>query len=406
MKTKLGVVGVGGRGKWLLSVLLGMEDVEVCMVCDLKPDLLEEAAQKCLEAYGHNVDTTTDYSEMLAREEIQGIVIPTSWNAHIPLAIQAMRSGKYAAFEVGPAQNLGQVYDLVRTYEETGVPCMMLENCCYGEKELMMKRMIQAGVFGELIHCRGGYEHDLRGLADGLDRDHERSFHNLHRNGDVYLTHELGPIINWLNINRGNRIMTLSSMSTKARGLAERYAEKHDGKHLDFKMGDMTTTMLTCANGETILLTHNVCSPRPYSRGGQVQGTRGLWMEDNASIYIEGRSEEDKWEPMDNYKEYAHPLWQKKEQFEALGHGGMDYLVLRAFIEAVRNHTQTPIDVYDTATMLAVSALSEISVSEGGTLQAVPDLTSGRWVHREEAPKSIYSLDIIHDDLFEGELNL
>ncbi len=405
MKTRIGVIGLADRGSGMLGILLGMEDIDIKFICDLNAERLEKAEKVCHEKGNTSVIATTDAEDLFASDEIEAVMIFTSWNAHVPLAIEAMRHGKYAAFEVGPAQNIGQVYDLVKTYEETKVPCMPLENCCYGERELMMKLMIQKGVFGELIHVRGGYMHDLRYLANALQTGHERSFHNLYRTGDLYLTHELGPIITWLNINRGNRILNLSSMSTKSLGITEKYASLYPEKPLKFAMGDLTTTMLTCSGGETILLTHNVSNPRPYSRGGQVQGTRGIWMEDKDAIFVEEHREDGKeeWEPVSAFSEYTHPLWKKKEELEGFGHGGMDYLVLRAFLEAVRKRTQTPIDVYDSATMLAVSALSETSVSQGGALQHVPDFTSGRWVVREPMPKSIYSLDEIHEDLFEGE---
>ena len=267
------------------------------------------------------------------------------------------------------------------------------------------------GLFGELIHVQGGYEHDLRGLATRFDDGHERAYHNLHRCGELYPTHELGPIQNYLNINRGNRMLTLSSMASKARGLRLRAlanAEEHpDLLENDYLNGDVTTTMIRCAHGETIVLTHDILTPRPYSRGGRVQGTRGLWMEDNASIYIEGRSPEHQWEPMENYmEEYEHPLWKQFKKNMKGGHGGMDYLVLRAFFEAVRRQVEPPIDTYSSATMVAVSALSEQSIAMGGAPVPIPDFTDGKWIKRGPAPKSIFSLTEVDDSLYNDDIEI
>ncbi len=406
MKTNVGFIGLGGRGRGLLKTLLVMDDVEVKVICDHHPERLEAGREVCREQKREGIDAVSDSRKVMQRDDIECVVIGTSWNAHIPLAIAAMRSGKYAGFEVGPAQNLEQCMDLVRTYEETGVPCMLLENCDYGRTELALLNMIRKGIFGELIHCQAGYGHDLRGLAKRIDIGHERSFHNLRRNGDMYMTHGIGPVMNNLGINRGNRMLTLTSMASKQRGLSLAYAAEH-GKHLDFNMGDIITTMIRCANGETVLVTHDVSLPRPYSRAGRVQGTRGLWLEDGGLIYLDGRSPEHKWEKFEQYmEEYDHPLWKKKDQYEQFGHGGMDYLVLRAFLQSVREGTQTPIDVYDSATMMALSVLSEMSIAQGSAPLSIPDYTSGQWVRPRPAPKSIYSLDEVHHDLFTGDIAL
>ena len=268
--------------------------------------------------------------------------------------------------------------------------------------------MIKKGLFGELIHCQGGYEHDLRGVADSMKKDHERAWHYLHRNAELYPTHELGPIMTYLDINRGNRLLSLNAMATKSRGLKKYINDKcgpdHPLANADFKLGDIITTSIRCANGETIVLTHDTSSPRPYSRGGRVQGTCGLWMEDVHGLHIEGRTQGEVYEPMSNYwEEFEHPLWKKTKATEYTGgHGGMDWLVMRAFLEAVRRKIQTPIDVYDSATMMAVAILSEESISMGSAPVAIPDFTDGMWLKREPGPKSIFSLAEVDESLFEG----
>ena len=344
-------------------------------------------------------------TDLKCRDDVDVVIAPTSFNAHIPVAIEAMKNGKYCGFEVGPAGTINDCHELVKVREATGTPCMVMENCCYGQMELTALNAIKKGLFGEIVHCRGGYQHDLRCFAT-LEKECERSYHYINRDGDIYPTHGLGPVMKYLNINRGNRMTSLSSMSSKSRGFYLKGKET-DGENSicknGVKLGDIVTTMIKCAGGETILITHDTSLPRPYSRCNLVQGTKGLWMEDKDSIYIEGRSELDKWQPMSEYMdEFEHPLWKefKKDGVKG-GHGGMDWLLLRSLIDAFQNKTDTPIDIYDSACMIAMTCLSEKSIELGGAAVEFPDFTSGRWLSREPAPKSKYSLDTVHDDLFD-----
>ncbi|MBO4933206.1 MAG: Gfo/Idh/MocA family oxidoreductase [Clostridia bacterium] len=412
MKTiKMSIIGLGGRGTWWLGELLKMEDVEITAVCDKFEDRMEHGRKMCADRYGHDVYGSTKWQDVVNRDDgSEAVMITTYWNDHVKIAIAAMKKGKYAAFEVGPAQSIQQCWDLVRTYEETGVPCMLMENCCYNREEMTVLNMIKKGLFGEILHCQGGYEHDLRGVANSFSRDHERAWHYLHRNAELYPTHELGPIMTYLDINRGNRLMSLNSMATKSRGLKkyvnDKFGPDHPFANAEFRLGDIVTTTIRCANGETIVLTHDTSSPRPYSRGGRVQGTCGLWMEDLHALHIEGRTKGEVWEPMENYwEEFEHPLWKKTKAADFTGgHGGMDWLVMRAFLEAVRRKIQTPIDVYDSATLMAVALLSEESIALGSAPVAIPDFTDGMWIKREPGPKSIFSLSEVDDAIFEGDV--
>ena len=407
-KVRVGLVGIGGRGGFWLDQLLNMEDVEVNAVCDLFEDRTDAAAEKCKEKYGREIFKSTDYKDIVVREDIDAVIATTYWNDHIKVAIAAMKNHKYAAMEVGPAQSIRQCWDLVRTSEETGMPCMILENCCYDKNEMTVLNMIKKGIFGEVTHVEGGYEHDLRHCCSIHNNIHvhERRWQDMHRNGELYPTHELGPMMKYLSINRGNRLLTLTSMSSKALGL-EKYAREHldpqDPNYgLKFSLGDVITTMIKTANGETMLLTHQTATPRPYSRGGRVDGTNGIWMEDKDAAYIEGRHEGEAWEPMSAFhEEYGHPLWKKTcAGTYTGGHGGMDWIVMRAFINAVKNEIDVPIDVYDAATMMCVAILSEESIALGGMPVAIPDFTDGEWVDRNPAPKTIFSLEEVDESLF------
>ena len=309
-----------------------------------------------------------------------------------------MKAGKYTAVEVPAATTIEECWDLVNTSEETGMPCMILENVCYRRDVMAILNMVKQGMFGELIHCHCGYQHDLRevkfnpGVEFGPGANGEaewRTFQSINRNGDVYPTHGLGPVANYLDINRGNRFASLTSVATKTRGLHEYIVktagEDHPNADIIFKLGDIVTTLIRCNNGETILISHDTNLPRPYSLGFRVQGTKGIWMDDGSQIYIEGISQPHAWDPADPFLEkYDHPLWKKYEdQAEGAGHGGMDFFVIHAFIESVKNKVKPPLDVYDAAAWSVVSPLSERSIANGGEPQDFPDFTRGRWMVRK-----------------------
>lgn len=408
---RLGVIGLGLRGLSQLDVLLDMPDVEIMAVCDLYEDRVEEAQRHVMARRGVRPAGTPDFREVNRREDVEAVVVMTSWTTHVLIAVDAMEQGKIPAMEVGGASSVEECWQLVRTSERTGKPVMLLENCCYGEVEMALLNMIKQGVFGELVHCRGGYQHDLRDeIGNGDVIRHYRQDNFLRRNGELYPTHELGPIAKYLNLNHGNRMLSLVSMASKAIGQHAWMVQNRPGDEVAkayFHQGDVVTTMIKCANGETIVLTHDCTLPRPYSRGGYVQGLKGLWEEDGRSIYLEERTPvkpngEHCFEPDLPYMEaYKHPLWREYEAFGLRGgHGGMDYLTLRAFIESLQAGVPFPIDVYDAASWMAVTCLSEQSIAMGSAPVPVPDFTDGRWLRREQRPADMFSLDRIDPAVF------
>lgn len=397
-KIRLGVVGLGCRGASLLqAVMLPHEDVEVVAVCDVYEDRREKAAQMVREAKGTEPVMTGNYKDIIAMDNVDAVVVTASWEHHINVACEAMRAGKYAAMEVGGAYSVEDCWKLVRTYEETGVPCMMLENCCYGRDELMVLNMVRQGVFGEIVYCEGGYCHDLRDeISFGRENRHYRFRNYLNRNAENYPTHELGPIAKVLNINRGNRMVTLNAVASKPAGLhdyllREKGAE-YDATSMEFMQGDVVTTIIKCARGQTILLELDTTLPRPYSRRFQVRGTRAMYLEDNRSIFIDGPEHKaydfkwkDQWNNVEQYREqYDHPIWKKYiEEGVKGGHDGMDWLVFRSFLDSVKAGTEVDIDVYDAAAWMSITALSEQSIAMGGAPVAVPDFTNGMWLEWE-----------------------
>ena len=410
-KVNLGMIGLGARGETLLATLFAFpeDEVSVSAVCDVRP----ERVKRILDIFsGHRRPAPLvfdDYRQLVSSDAVDAVLIPTSWNSHLKIAEEAMRRGKYAGIEVGGASSLDELWQLVRAAESTGVSCMMLENCCYGRNELLSLNLARKGLFGELIHCECGYEHDLSEMARMGNRE-EREAHNFRRNGDLYPTHGIGPVAKILRINRGNRFLSLTSTASKARGFAREAAKAGRGDVV-YNEGDVITTVIRCANGETVTMTHCVSLPRPYSRDLRVQGTKGLFLEDRQAVFLEGisttREEIDvagnpytvhDWTPVEEiYEKYDHPIWKKFRENIVGGHGGMDTLTLSAFCDAVRERSAPPIDVYDCAAWMSITCLSEQSIALGGMPVAFPDFTDGKWICETVGCRGKWSLDEVFE---------
>ncbi len=408
-KVKIGYIGLGRRGTSVLRRCLSkMKDIEIKTVCDLSEERMDRAVEILQENGGYTPEKTFDYREILKDPDIDAVFIMTGWSGRPAIAMEAMRAGKYAGIEVGCADTIEECFDLVRTYEETGTPVMMLENCCYGRREMMLANMVRQDLFGEVVHCTGGYHHYLNELElfkniGEEDPEHYRLAKYIAENRENYPTHELGPISKLLKIHRGNRMVSLISVSSKSCGL-KRYAKDHvsDPAYaaMDYKQGDIVNTIITCANGETILLTLDTTLPRAYySRNISVRGTKGMSDENANVVFLEGMEEEVKNNEEEFYQRYDHPL---HREFQTLGpqggHGGMDWLVCRAFIESVKAGTDTPIDAYDSAAWLAIGCLSAQSIKSGASVP-IPDFTHGLWETDRPVLRGKYCLDEICEDL-------
>ncbi len=405
---KLGIIGLGCRGITMLTgVILPLreEGVEVIAVCDTCEDRVLAAADAVEGAGVARPLVTADYREVLAIEELDAVYIATAWEAHVEIAVAAMKAGKYVGLEVGGAYSVADCYKLVNTYEETGTHCMLLENCCYGKRELMALNMVRRGLFGEIVHCSGAYGHDLRQeVVQGKENRHYRLRNYLTRNCENYPTHELGPIAKLLDINNGNKFLSLSSFSSAAKGLHQYIVEKQGLyrplSKVNFAQGDIITTVLTCSGGQTVTITLDTTLPRYYTRSFTVRGTKGSYFEENDSVFLDQVHTEHEldwkkqWGNAQEYEEaYLHPLWQGDVGADM--HGGIDHIVAKAFIEAIKSNTRPPIDVYDAATYMCVAALSEQSITLGGAPMAFPDFTNGRWTMRTDIVENEYTLDRI-----------
>ena len=409
-KINIGVIGVGLRGSYHVELALDRKDCQVVAICDIDQGMIDRTkaiftkkGKTQPKVYGLHEKA---YLELLEDKNIDAVVIATPWRWHTEMAVAAMQAGKYVGLEVSGAFSVDECWQLVNTHEATGSHLFFLENVCYRRDVMAILNMVRQDLFGELIHLECGYQHDLRGVkfndgktpydsgveygAKGYSEARWRTQHSIHRNGDLYPTHGIGPVAQYINLNRGNRLLSLTSTSSKARGLHQYILDhpkggaNHPNANLEFKLGDVTTTVLKAVNGESIIISHDTSLPRPYSLGFRVQGTKGIWMAVNKSIHLAGTSPKHRWEEAKPYLEkYDHPLWKRYEaQATGAGHGGMDFFLAHSFVEHAKRNASAPFDVYDAATWMAITPLSEESIALGSQSVAIPDFTRGRWINR------------------------
>lgn len=409
-KLKLAFIGVGLRGASHLRNALARTDTEITAICDIDPRRIDVALKMIADdgrkkplTFGKN---EKDYLNLLASNDVDAVIIATPWLWHTKMAVDAMKAGKFAGVEVSASQTIEECWDLVNTHEETGSHLMFMENVCFRRDVMAVLNMVKQDVFGELLHFRCGYQHDLRGIKfndgksangngaefgdKGISESKWRTKHSIYRNGDTYPTHGVGPIANMCDINRGNRFLSMTSSATKSVGLhnyiVENGGEDHPNAKIKFKQGDVITSTIETAKGETIIVTHDTNLPRPYSLGFRVQGANGLWEVDGNRIYIEGKAQNPhQWDDAGSWLEkYDHPIWKEfGEKATDAGHGGMDFFVMKAFVESALANVAPPIDAYDAAAWSAITPLSETSIENNGEPQEFPDFTRGQWIARE-----------------------
>ena len=397
---RIGYVGVGGMGSAHVRNLLRIGGVEIRAVCDIVPEKVArvqkwvvEAGQKEPEGYSRGPE---DFRRLCDRADLDLVYNATPWEWHVPISVAAMQAGKHAATEVPAATTLEECWQLVETAEKTGRHSVMMENCCYDRPEMMCLNMVKQGILGEILHAEAGYLHDLRGVkfsnqGEGL----WRLAHSIKRNGNLYPTHGLGPVAQCMDINRGDRFASLVSMSSPSRGL-NLYAAKTFGPddpraRQKYALGDVNVSLIHTALGKVITLYHDTNLPRPYSRIHIVQGTQGLFEKYPDRVYVEGRSEFDKWDDLGKYPEFDHPVWKQQEaRAKGAGHGGMDFIEDSRLIEALRNGRPLDMDVYDAAAISAVTPLSERSVATGGQPVEFPDFMRGQW----KTPRVLHVMEV------------
>ncbi len=393
---RLGVIGVGGRGTYLLQLAL-KAGVEVPALCDIKPPHLDRAIDIVAKARDGRKPAgysqgPKDYQRMLQRDDLDAVIIATPMQVHAPMAIDAMRAGKHALSEVAAAMTVDECWGLVHAAEETGKIYMLSENCCYFQPVMLITNMLAKGLFGELTYAECGYVHCCSGLmfeGDGtltwrgeMLRDYL---------GNLYPTHAIGPVAQWMGINRGDRMVSLVAASTKQTNLVEhvrrQFPKDHPAQKIQFKSTDSVTTLIRTAKGKLIDLRYDISSPRPVvsTTYYSLQGVKASYESRIDSIWIEGRTKEKVWEPTSKYaNEFEHPMWSRfRDQAAGTGHGGGDFFVVNEFLKTVRSGGPPPIDACDAAAWSVVIPLSGKSIAEGGAPQEIPDFTRGKWETRK-----------------------
>jgi predicted dehydrogenase len=393
---RVGYVGIGNQGSGHLRNLLRIMGVEIKAVCDIREERIEWAQAECKKA-GKPKPTgyfkgPEDFKRMCDNEELDLVYNATPWKWHVPISVKAMETGSHAASEVPGAITLEGCWQLVETSEKHKKHCCTMENCNYDRTELMLLNMVRQGLFGELLHAECGYLHDLRDWKFGKAYyPHDwRLQYSIKRNADLYPTHGLGPVAQWMDITRGNKLEYLVSMSSPSLGLKreaiKRYGEDHPLAKTDYRLGDVVTTLIKTHKGQTILITHDTNSPRPYSRKILIQGTKGLARKyPQEKIFIEGTSDRHSWVEISAFEEqYKHPLLTSlEEKAEGAGHGGMDFIEDYRLIQCLREGKPVDSDVYDGAMINSIIALSEKSIASGSMPVICPDFTRGMWKTRK-----------------------
>jgi predicted dehydrogenase len=388
-KVRIGFIGMGGRGSGLLGNLLDIEGVEIKAVCDIVPTRVEAAQQQVVakgqpEPAGY-AKNETDYENLCQRDDIDLVYIATPWDWHVRMAVRAMQNGKHAAVEVPAAITLDECWQLVDTAERTQRHCMMLENCCYGEIELLVLNMVRQGVFGELTHGEAGYLHEARDfvLQDVSATNWRRRFIQ-ELNGNLYPTHGLGPVAQYMGIHAGDKFDFLVSMSSLEQALSKRRDTLPTGdarRQEKYACGDINTSLIRTARGRTIMVQCSFSMSRPYSRINMICGTSGSFCDYPPRIHLDGQP--DGWETdlTPYHAKYGHPLWKKLSVLAQTsgGHGGMDFVMNWRLIQCLREGLPLDMTVYDAAAWSSVFPLSIASVANGSAPVSVPDFTRGDW---------------------------
>ena len=388
---RIAIVGTGLRGRSVLHEFLGCPGVKITALCDNVPEKARMAAKMVTDAGQPAPALFTDgdhaFEKLVQRDDIDYIHTATPWEWHVPVMLAALKAGKHVSSECPFGSTLKELWDLVDASEKARRHCLQLENCNYGYNEMLVNRMVHAGVFGEPLHGAAAYLHDLREILFE-DRDEglwRRAWHTKH-NANLYPTHGLGPVAWYLDIHKGDKFEYMVSMSTQERGLTihreETVKEKSNPKWQEqYMTGDLNSSLIRTNKGRTILLQHDVSNPRPYSRLNAIQGTKGLFEDYPARVFVDGQAGGERWGTIDSWKaKFEDPLWTKLgEQARNGGHGGMDFVMAWRLVQCLHEGLAPDIDVYDSAAWSAPFPLSEISVAKGSTPVKFPDFTRGNW---------------------------
>jgi predicted dehydrogenase len=399
---RVAIIGLGMRGVGAVSRLAQIDGVEIVALCDIRKDQVKASNEVlsdlgkpgALEFYGND----TIWKKVTELPQVDLVYVVTDWKSHAMIGIKAMQDGKHVAIEVPAAMTMDDIWGLINTAEQMRKHCMMLENCVYDYFELTTLHMVQKGLLGEIIHAEGAYIH---GLQPFWDRYHDdwRMQYNIEHRGDVYPTHGLGPVCQAMNIHRGDKLNYLVSVDTRSVGNPAFLKEQRGIDVKDFRNGDHTTTIIRTEKGNTILIEHNVTSPRPYNRMYQLTGTKGFANKYPVEGYALDTQELDP-EVVKNHEnltthsflpddlrnklmeKYRHPIIDDtllEKAKKVGGHGGMDFIMDYRLIYCLQNGLPLDMDVYDLAEWCCLIPLTELSLDNGSVPVEIPDFTRGAW---------------------------
>lgn len=385
---RIGIVGLGNRGDYMTELFLSLPGVRIVALCDRIRERAEKNAAKVKAAgqpapalYTNGED---DYEQLCGRGDVDFVYVATPWEWHFPMAEAALKHGKHVGVECPIAMELDQLWRLVDLSERNRRHCVQLENCCYGRNEMRVLRMAHEGLFGDLLHAAGAYIHDLRGLmfSPTYYAGPWRRLWHTRLKGDLYPNHGFGPAANYLDVNRGDRAVRITTFGSPALGLAAYRAQHMPAGDPSWKEtyveSDMSISLVQTAKGRVIRLEHAVSNPHPYSRVNILGGTKGVFEDYPARIYLEPDMSNDEWGDFEKYAKWDHWLW-KDHANPPGGHGGMDYIMLFRLVQCMRLGLVPDFDVYDAATWTAPVPLSTASIKANGVPQEIPDFTRGLW---------------------------
>jgi len=411
---RIALIGVGARGTGHAKQLAAIEGTEIVAIADLYEDWVDRSVTNCKEAgNGRHQNIARYFGDenqwklMLKNEKPDAVIIATNWNNHALMAIESMKQGAHAFVEVPVAVSLPEMWEIIDTSEKTKKHCMMMENVNYGREELLYLNLCRKGMLGELLHAEAAYIHELRFQMEEQERGTGswRTPHYAKRNGNLYPTHGLGPVAQYMNLGRTeDQFASLVSFSSPARG-RNLYAEKnypsdHKWNALDYQGGDINTSIIKTHLGRTIMIQWDETSPRPYTRHNLIQGTKGALAGFPTRIAFEGgvpgvTDSHDRWAEGEQleaiFEQHEHPMYKRLGALSKKmgGHGGMDFMMLYRIVECLRNGMPLDQNIYEGCLWSAVSPLSELSVAQGGMPQKFPDFTRGSW--KQTQPLNIVS---------------
>jgi hypothetical protein len=390
---RVGFVGVGLQGTEHVKNLLSLDGVDLRAVCDIEPEKVARAQKLAGDAGKREPKGYTngprDFERLCAEEDLDLVYTATPWEWHVPVMLAAMKNGKHAATEVPAAQTVEDCWKLVETAEKQKKHCVLMENCCYDQPEMMVLHMLRKGLFGEAMHAEVGYQHDLRAIKfESRDEGLWRRAHATRTNANLYPTHGLGPAAQAMGINRGDQFDYLVAMASPSRGLQD-FQREHlpvdDPRRKErYVLGDVHTSMIKTKRGRTLYLVHDTNLPRPYARYNLFQGSKGIYSGFPPRFYFDGQEPAHRYKPLEDFTgEWDHPLWKADRVRNAKnGHGGMDFLEDLRLMECLQQGLPTDFDVYDAAAWSSMVELTGASAAARSKPVDVPDFTRGQWQSR------------------------